>query len=278
MRRLITRALVGAALLSLMLAAPALAAHSWSGYHWAAASTSNPDVRVPLVNKLTLSGGGTDWPKLFHGDPAGSAGSVVHDWSNLQLFSTESGTTWRDILETPWAAGANTTCDTTSGQVTVCNGNYGETGWLGIAQISVFKSHIRYGIAKVNDTYLDTWAGYDNDVTRQHVLCQEVGHTFGLGHQDETGADFNTCMDYARPHDNAHPNAHDSEQIHAIYTSHTDGSKGGGPGKGNGKSSVQRLGKDVYVERFENGVKVFTHVTWVDDAAAHRAPNDRVPH
>lgn len=278
MRRLIVRALASAALVSLVLAAPALASHSWSNYHWAQASTSAPNVRVPLVNDLTPSSIGTDWPALFHGGagaPGGGLGSVVHDWSNADLY----GSTWSDLLETPWATGSGTPCDAVADQVVVCNGSYGETGWLGIAQISVFKSHIRYGFAKVNDTYLDDPArGYDNDVARQHVLCQEVGHTFGLGHQDESGADLDTCMDYARPHDNAHPNAHDNEQLNAIYSSHTDGSKGGGgPGRGNGKSSVRRLGKNVYVEHFENGVKVFTHVTWVDDGAAHRAPNDRVP-
>ena len=30
----------------------------------------------------------------------------------------------------------------------------------------------------------------------QHVICQEIGHTFGLDHQSETGASLNTCMDY----------------------------------------------------------------------------------
>jgi len=39
-------------------------------------------------------------------------------------------------------------------------------------------------------------------------MCQEIGHIWGLGHQDESGADFHTCMDYATnpDADNMHPN------------------------------------------------------------------------
>jgi len=29
----------------------------------------------------------------------------------------------------------------------------------------------------------------------QHVICQEIGHTFGLDHQDESGISLNSCID-----------------------------------------------------------------------------------
>lgn len=58
---------------------------------------------------------------------------------------------------------------------------------------------------------------YNNPVKRQHVMCQEIGHDFGLDHQDESGADLDTCMDYSSALDNAHPNAHDYEQLETIY-------------------------------------------------------------
>ena len=51
-------------------------------------------------------------------------------------------------------------------------------------------------------------------------MCQEVGHTLGLDHQDE---DFNnpplgSCMDYTSdPTPNQHPNQHDYEQLEIIY-------------------------------------------------------------
>jgi hypothetical protein len=66
-------------------------------------------------------------------------------------------------------------------------------------------------------------------------MCQEIGHTFGLDHQDETfnNANLGTCMDYTNDPDggsggavaddpsNEHPNAHDFEQLETIYA-HTD--------------------------------------------------------
>jgi hypothetical protein len=110
-------------------------------------------------------------------------------------------------------------CTPQTGRVEVCNAKYGSNGWLGIAQISIDRNgHITQGTAKMNDTYYST-AKYNTPYWRSHVICQEVGHTFGLGHQDESGADLHTCMDYASnpDEDNNYPNQHDYEQLRAIY-------------------------------------------------------------
>jgi hypothetical protein len=67
-------------------------------------------------------------------------------------------------------------------------------------------------------------------------MCHEVGHTFGLDHQDETfnNPNLGSCLDYtndpdggaggASPSDpsNLYPNEHDYEQLETIY-SHLDG-------------------------------------------------------
>lgn len=59
-------------------------------------------------------------------------------------------------------------------------------------------------------------------------MCQEIGHTLGLGHQDETFGNPNlgTCMDYTSlpyaPPNNLALNQHDLDQLDTIYT-HTDG-------------------------------------------------------
>jgi hypothetical protein len=55
----------------------------------------------------------------------------------------------------------------------------------------------------MNDSYFAS--GSYNETARQHVMCQEIGHTFGLDHQDESGADLNTCMDYANSLNNPSP-------------------------------------------------------------------------
>jgi hypothetical protein len=62
----------------------------------------------------------------------------------------------------------------------------------------------------------------------QHVICQEIGHTFGLAHQDESGISLNTCMDYyhntsASDTKSTHPNQHDYDELVTIY-SHLDSS------------------------------------------------------
>ncbi len=67
-------------------------------------------------------------------------------------------------------------------------------------------------------------------------MCQEIGHTFGLHHQDETHTNTNlgTCMDYTNDPDggaggavgddpsNENPNQHDYDQLAAIIYNHTD--------------------------------------------------------
>ena len=57
-------------------------------------------------------------------------------------------------------------CRATLGRVEVCNGNYGNTGWLGIAGIYLSGTHITKGYVKVNDTYFNT-ATYNTPEWRQ---------------------------------------------------------------------------------------------------------------
>ena len=176
-------------------AAPASASHSWGDYHWA--RTANP-FTVPLGNNLT-----SDWgPRL---------GVASADWSASS------------VLNSPVVAGSGgKNCRATNGRIEVCNRRYGYNGWLGLAQIWTSGSHIVKATAKMNDSYLSS-ATYSN-TNKQHVLCQEVGHGYGLTHQDESGADLNTCMDYSSALDNPHPNAHDYQQLETIYNGHLDSS------------------------------------------------------
>jgi hypothetical protein len=95
-------------------------------------------------------------------------------------------------------------------------------GWLGVAQIWLSGSHITKGTVKVNDTYF-TSATYNTPGWRNLVMCQEVGHTFGLDHQDENfnNTNLGTCMDYTSnpygPPDNEHPDQHDYDELGSIY-------------------------------------------------------------
>ena len=169
------------------------ATHSWGGYHWA--RTANP---------FTL--------KL--GD------SVSSTWDSY-LTTTSSGWSASGVLDTTIVPGATSpkSCKATTGTVQVCNSTYGNTGWLGVAQISVSGSHITRGTEKVNDTYFNR-PDYNLPAWRNLVMCQEVGHTLGLDHQDEffTNPNLLTCMDYTNdPSTNQQPNPHDYEELEIIY-------------------------------------------------------------
>ncbi|EKD87458.1 MAG: hypothetical protein ACD_36C00073G0005 [uncultured bacterium] len=93
---------------------------------------------------------------------------------------------------------------------------------MGLAQIWVSGDHITKGLAKVNDSYFNT-STYNTPAWKNLVMCQEVGHTLGLDHQDEAfdNPNLGTCMDYTSdpdgPPSNEHPNAHDYEQLETIY-------------------------------------------------------------
>ena len=176
------------------------ASHAWEDFHWAR-------TRNPFTLKIGDNVNSTWDPYLK---------KAISDWTRSSVLNLTkvSGST------------SGKTCRPKTGRVEVCNAAYGETGWLGIAQIWTDGDHITQGTVKMNDTYFRT-APYNRPAWRRLVMCQEIAHTFGLAHQDE---DFNnpnlgTCMDYtnlpAGTPNNEHPNAHDYEELEIIY-SHLD--------------------------------------------------------
>jgi len=179
-----------------LLASVASADHVWGNvsgaYHWA--RTSNP---------FTLQ----------LGDNVGSA------WdSYLRTASTDWSVS--SVLDTSVVAGkAGTSCTAQTGRAEVCAKKYGRTGWLGVAQIWISSNHITKGLVKMNDTYFGM-STYNKPAWRALVMCQEIGHIFGLDHQDEnfSNTPLGTCMDYSSdPNPNQHPNAHDYEMLEEIY-------------------------------------------------------------
>jgi hypothetical protein len=183
-----------------MFPASAFANHAWSDFHWARTSNS---FNLRLVAKLTST-----WRTYL--DLASSG------WTTSNKLNTTIGTGPND-------AASRQACTTVAGRVVVCNYTYGLTGFLGLASIWLdANNHITQGRAQMNDSY-NMAIGM-----RQLVMCQEVGHTFGLGHQDEVfgNANLGTCMDYTNlsfgPPNNLALNKHDHDQLNAIYA-HLDG-------------------------------------------------------
>nr|WP_137676560.1 hypothetical protein [Parerythrobacter lutipelagi] len=243
--------------LAAVAAVPAVATHAWNNYHW---ERTGAEVTVPVIDNTTGI-----WAQRNHTQLA------VNDWNQ----ST--------VIQAPYSRGnADPSCAAVAGQIHVCNDNYGNTGWLGIASISVGRgrdSHITAGITKLNDFYFDQ-AQYNNDTWRQLVTCQEIGHDYGLGHQNE---DFSTdlttsCMEYtSQPAGNESPDAHDYEMLLDIYA-HSDGGGSGGPGGGKGKPkkfdagnspsdwgravAFDAKGRPNVYQRVQGNEIIVTHVTW----------------
>lgn len=239
--------------LALVLASSgkAWANHSWGGYHWA--RTANP-FTLKAGNNLSAS-----WSPFLN--------IAASKWSESTVL---------DLV--PVAGLANPkNCRPTSGRVEVCNAKYGNNGWLGIAQIWLSGSHIAQGTTKLNDSYFSK-PTYNTTAWKNLVMCQEVGHTFGLDHQDETfdNANKNTCMDYTNnPESNQYPNAHDYEELELIYA-HLDGfttvsqtvasiATNNFENRGDWGRVIRDNGKVAVFERdFGMGQKLLTHVIWAE--------------
>lgn len=232
--------------------------HSWNGYHWA--RTSNP-----FTLKLGNNTSGT-WTNHLT--------TVSSDWSRSTVLDT-----------TIVAGGTNPRpCRPTSGRDEVCNANYGNNGWLGLAQIWVYADgHIAQGVVKNNDYYFGSSTyKYNNEAEKLHVICQEIGHTLGLDHQDTSGASLDTCMDYYHNTSgtdtlSTHPNQHDYDELVTIYThldsfttvsnsasklpAHIANGDFGEPSQW-GKLVKSSGHTAIYEREFAGGHKVVTFVIW----------------
>jgi len=254
------------------LVSSSVADHSWSVYHWAR-TTSSFD--LVIINSTT-----SEWDARVS--------EAIGDWSDSSVLNMVEDTNGDTSSKT------RRRCQGGTGKVRICNLDYGNTGWLGVAGISIDSNgHITTGYTKLNDTYFDPGYAngfYYNYEWMQSVTCQELGHNVGLGHQDEN---FNnqslfSCMDYQNP-PYEYPNAHDYDQLETIY-GHLDSydsyaSSGGGGGGGGGGgcnpkspkcngsagwsgdvgwgASLGRRGNaETFIRIDPDGTMHLTHVTW----------------
>jgi hypothetical protein len=241
--------------------------HQWGNYHWA--RTSNP-FTVKLGDSVS-----TAWDAYL--------ATASSDWSVSQVLNTtiigSNGTSVRK-------------CTPTAGRVEICNTTYGRNGWLGIASIWASGDHITQGSVKMNDTYFNTTT-YNTPAWRRLVMCQEVGHTFGLDHQDENFSNTNlgTCMDYTNDPDggqqgasNEHPNSHDYAELESIYQ-HLDSTTTVGFSAGQSGQDIDtndqrewgqairanNAGRPILFERdLGEGRRLFTFVYWAEEPRGNR--------
>ena len=266
-----------AACVALGAITPASADHSWGNYHWA--RTANP-LTLKINEALT-----SNWEPYLQ--------VAMNDWAQSTVLN------FNPTAAVSSSASAKR-CNPIAGQVLVCNAAYGQRGWLGIASIWANGDHITQGTTKVNDTYFNM-AQYNTMAWRQFVMCQEIGHDFGLDHQDENfnNANLGTCMDYTNnPTSNQRPNAHDYQQLQTMY-GHLDSTNTATLSSGATNFGLRQVGKpvpqqdagvgdtmaewgraisadgkgrpDVFMRQLPDGRKVITHVLWAPDAKGTEA-------
>jgi hypothetical protein len=253
-------ALAGAVALTAAAAGTyAYAHHAWSTYHW---SRSGPELTMRIGDNVSAA-----WDAHLS--------KAIVDWNQSSVI----GATAAVGITNP------KNCKPVSGRIEVCSSAYGNNGWLGIAQIWLSGGHITQGVTKLNDSYFKSGSRYNTPEWRAAVTCQEIGHDFGLGHQDE---DFNTdattsCMEYTSlPAGNGQPDAHDYEELediyahaHSSFTTVTTTSPGRAPSEEAGGNSPGEWGRavsynaqghpDVFVQELGGGSRKVTHVLWLPD-------------
>lgn len=90
------------------------------------------------------------------------AAAAISEWDSKTILSLPGSSSHTDI--------------------SVFDGNYGNTGWGGLASIeSASGCNILHGHARVNLYY----GGSSNSI--RGIFCQEVGHLFGLDHSNDGG-------------------------------------------------------------------------------------------
>lgn len=171
---------------------------------------------------------GDNTTNLWSGNTNGNGGLYLELWNALddswQTEYAEAVNDWNTLCDpkvlvlTTKVVPVDNECSQADGVMKVCNGNYGETGWLGINEIlkSVPAGIIQSSVAKMNEHYLLN-ADYDE---RLYTMCHELGHGYGLPHTDENfnNKDLENCLDYTNsPQNNLRPGDANCDRLLGMY-------------------------------------------------------------
>ena len=280
----------------LFAAIPAFASHGWESRHWSRSCGTCP-ASITIHDSLgSLASPSIDWHdhlnKAVYGDPGNPNPANRSGWDSSAALTLT-------IVPAAWDLVTRANCPAVNGAVRVCNHSYGATGWSGVATVAINSAnHIVWATAKMNDSYMSG----QSEPWRRHVMCQEVGHDWGLGHTSENGTTQNTCMDYYKnagfwDWTSTGPNQHDFDQI---LTQHHWGTSSvisvpldslsalrnpaddqlDQPWEWGTPVGWDRNGRaDTFVRVFEadredDELRIMTHVLWADSAEGGRDGSD----
>ncbi|WP_412542956.1 hypothetical protein R8Z50_10880 [Longispora sp. K20-0274] len=140
--RLFIAALAVAVASVLTLGASPASAHNWGSWHWDKTGSSI------VINNY-----------IYGGTTAQAEAARQNGWNTIGILYNYSVNTHTDV--------------------SVFDGNFGATGWAGLASLeSVSGDHILHGHARYNSYY------GGSSVYIQGVYCQEIFHTYGFDHSD----------------------------------------------------------------------------------------------
>lgn len=158
--------------------------------------------------------------------------ATAHRWSSWHQ-PDKSVSVWNNAVRRAEAEAALNDWDTKTelsfprrtshgGNMSVYDGNFGDTGWSGLASIEDtgfgwwdcwWWCHVDHGHARVNTFYTGNPAGLSNTI--QGIFCQEIGHLLGLAHPwiGDTGG----CMGFTYDSSVTTVSPHNASDINAMY-------------------------------------------------------------
>jgi hypothetical protein len=220
--------------LSVVFSTSIYADHSWNDYHWA--SISKP-ITLQVVDSATQ-----EWDMQLN--------EALNRWSQ-SIALEPTVTSYDDKVKT------RKDCPMVNGQLRVCNYAYGITGWLGQTVIGFDRNgHIDKARSRLNDSYSQYWTSEK----KNHIMCHELGHVFGLWHTSEDGSSQQSCMDLSNDPASQWPNRHDYVQLLKIYAgkhfynSYDDGAGG---------QTLDSQGSIVEPAKGERVLRGPNHEVWV---------------
>ncbi|WP_455220618.1 matrixin family metalloprotease [Kaarinaea lacus] len=214
--------------LQVLFASTAHSDHAWNDYHWA--TTSKP-IALQVVDSVT-----EDWGNQLV--------EAISQWSQSIVLSPV-------ITDDDEKMKTRKDCVMINGKLHICNARYGSTGWLGQTVIGFdANGHIDKARIRLNDSYAQQW----NLEKKNHVMCHEMGHVFGLAHTSQDGSSQQSCMDLAYNDPMSQwPNQHDFVQLMQIYA-HMDSYNSYDDGSGL-IADVSALSDPIKGKRVSNGPK-----------------------
>jgi hypothetical protein len=175
---------------------------------------------APLIQGAAagdVNGSGKFWP--FHHTPVRVefGDDLDNSWERYFKKALDK---WNDsdVVQGKSVHGSTNpaSCNPKDGTVQVCNGKYGtDDGWLGLTQLSFTGDRITAATVQVNDSFFDSSPYNTSKAAKQHTICHELGHAFGLDH-----VTYKSCMN---PDDNAvfqdtKPSHRDFKTLDRIYS------------------------------------------------------------